>query len=369
MDLLDDVPRVDLDDLVSDDPARRDRAAEALGRGFGELGLVAVAGHDVPPELVDAVHDGFWTATCAPEDHKTTWHHPDLWCQRGWTPPNTERAVVADGAPDFKECWFAAPLPLDPVAAEAWPQLYAENHWPDPAWCAAGWPEAVVDLGARLHAVGTALLRGCARQLGLDEGTFDAVMEGGAHVTRTLRYLPLDDDQVDAGVLWGEEHTDFNLLTVLGGGRFVDALGRAIPRPDEQTGLSLRTRATPEHPRGRQLPGTPPPGHLVSQVGQQLEILTGGRFQATPHVIRAPRTPGIGRLSIAHFLHVHGMHTLAPLPELRTPQAMAAYGPPVLAGTYGIKTLVDIGLAPPEALQGLGYRHYGRLAGYRAAEN
>jgi hypothetical protein len=38
----------------------------------------------------------------------------------------------------------------------------------------------------------------------------------------------------------------------------------------------------------------------------------------------------------------------------------------VLAGTYAIKTLVDIGLAPREALDKLGYRHYDRLAALRA---
>jgi hypothetical protein len=44
-----------------------------------------------------------------------------------------------------------------------------------------------------------------------------------------------------------------------------------------------------------------------------------------------------------------------------------AYSPPVLAGTYAIKTLVDIGLAPPSAIEKLGYRHYDRLAAIRAA--
>jgi hypothetical protein len=43
-----------------------------------------------------------------------------------------------------------------------------------------------------------------------------------------------------------------------------------------------------------------------------------------------------------------------------------AYSPPVLAGTYSIKTLVDIGLAPPSALDKLGYRHYERLATIRS---
>ena len=46
---------------------------------------------------------------------------------------------------------------------------------------------------------------------------------------------------------------------------------------------------------------------------------------------------------------------------------MRAYGPPVLAGTYSIKTLVDIGLAPKSALEKLGYRHYDRLSSLRDA--
>ena len=47
---------------------------------------------------------------------------------------------------------------------------------------------------------------------------------------------------------------------------------------------------------------------------------------------------------------------------------MKAYSPPVLAGTYGLKTLYDIGLTPKTALAQLGYRHYDRLGGFRAAE-
>jgi len=39
---------------------------------------------------------------------------------------------------------------------------------------------------------------------------------------------------------------------------------------------------------------------------------------------------------------------------------------PVLAGTYALKTLVDIGLAPPRAIDALGYRHYDRLEAMRA---
>jgi isopenicillin N synthase-like dioxygenase len=103
----------------------------------------------------------------------------------------------------------------------------------------------------------------------------------------------------------------------------------------------------------------------VVQVGQQLEILTGGTFLATPHVVTAPSTPGFSRLSAAHFVHMHSHQRVFPLPPFQSPEALAAYSPPVLAGTYSIKTLVDIGLAPPSAIDKLGYRQYDRLAALR----
>jgi hypothetical protein len=57
---------------------------------------------------------------------------------------------------------------------------------------------------------------------------------------------------------------------------------------------------------------------------------------------------------------------LTPLGPFRNEQTVRAYSPPVLAGTYDLKTLVDIALAPPAALNSLGYRHYDRLAEQRS---
>lgn len=357
-------PSVDLNDLSTDDPSRLDRAAAAIREGYGDFGLVAMAGHGISPELIDAFFGAYLRFTQQPDEAKAKLNLPDIWYQRGWTPPNTERAVVAGGQPDFKECYFAAPEPLDPIAASFYPEILADNVWPDHGF--SDFQAHFLDVGHRLHAVGLLLLRGAERALGLDEGTFDAITQGAAHNTRALRYLPLTQSEADAGILWGEEHTDFNLLTILGGGRFFASDGSPVPRPDDRAGLYLRTRPTADAPRGRMIRGVPPEGHLVSQVGQQLEILTGGTFLATPHVIKAPQTPGVQRTSLAHFIHVHPMQPLAPLPPFRSPEAIEAYRPPVLAGTYAVKTLVDIGLAPPRSLDRMGYRHYERLADIRA---
>lgn len=358
---LPDVPVVDLVDLVSHDAAAVQRASDALQLAFGTFGLVYVRSHGIDPAALDGLYDRFLAFTARAHADKARLGGADIWYQRGWTPPNTERAIVAGGQPDFKECYFAAPEPLDPVAQTQFPEVYADNVWPDDD----AFRTSYLSIGHQLHQIGLLLLRGCALSLGLEPYRFETMVYGGPHVTRALRYLPLGPEQVGTNILWGEEHTDFNLLTLLPGGRFLDPDGARCGRPDDQSGLHLRTRPTPEHPRGQMVRGAAPEGCLVVQVGQQLEILTGGTFLATPHVIRAPLTPGYTRVALAHFVHVHAHQVLYPLEPFRSPETLAAYSPPVLAGTYGTKTLVDIGLAPAAALDKLGYRHYDRLASMR----
>lgn len=359
------IPTVDLSDLCSTDHVRLKRAAVAVEVAFRSYGLVYVSGHDITPALLDRFYGAYQDFSNLPEAQKRALARPDIYFQRGWTPPNTEQAVAAQGQPDFKECYFASATPLKAEDRVKYPAIYADNIWPD------GHPEfqrGLLDVGRRLQAAGELLLEGCAIALHLDRDAFTKRSKFGPHVTRALRYLPLKAEQVGTPILWGEEHTDFNLLTLLPGGRFVNPQGAMCDRPDEQSGLFLRTRPSAEHPNGERIAGTAPAGCIVAQVGQQLEILTGGRFQATPHEITTPKTPDYSRLSLAHFIHTHTDEVLAPLAPLATAEAIAAYSPPVLAGTYDLKTLVDIGLAPASELNRLGYRHYDRLSTAHAKE-
>ncbi len=355
------IPVVDLDDLRREGGA--DRAADALNEAFGQYGLVYVRNHGIEAERLERFYDRWVELTERSADEKQSWARADVWYQRGWTPPNTEQAVVAGGQPDFKECYFVAPKPLDERCRLMFPEIYADNSWPENA---DDWREDYLALGTAVHEVGMDLLRACAKALDLPEATFSEATEGGPHVTRALRYLPLDESQVGTDILWGEEHTDFNLLTLLPGGRFYDPAGERCERPDPEAGLYLRARATDEHPKGRMVHGRPPAGCLVAQVGQQLEILTGGRYQATPHVITPPKQPAYTRTALAHFIHLHSERRLFPHEKFLSEETILAYGPPVLAGTYGLKTLVDIGLAPKDALNKLGYHHYDRLADARS---
>lgn len=356
------IPTIDLADLRSNEPRRVETACAGIREAFGRYGLAYVKNHDVDPDGVTRLYDHFRDFTARPESDKQRFARKDLWFQRGWTPPNTEVAVAGGGQPDFKECYFMAPYDNDPTLAAQYPELYPPNVWAEDS---EAFRAEYTKMGRSLHEAGLALLRGAALALGLPETTFSALCEGGAHVTRILHYLALAPEQVSTGILWGEEHTDFNLLTLLPGGRFVDPSGSPAPKPDDKSGLFLRTRGTRENPAGTQVRGRPPEGCIVAQIGQQLEILTGGEFVATPHVITAPGVPGWTRDSSAHFIHANANSVLYPLPRFQTDAAREAYGPPVLAGTYSIKTLADIGLAPKSAIDKLGYRHYDRLEAQR----
>lgn len=358
------IPTVDLADIDSGDASRRERASSALREAFGVYGLVYVKGHAVDHAALLRFYERFRAFVERPAEEKQKCARADMWFQRGWTPPNTEVAVASGGQPDFKECYFASPYEPSVELQLQYPELYPANvPTGDPEF-----DEGIVTLGRALHEAGEKLLEGCADALDLPSHTFLEAINGGAHVTRVLNYLPLDEAQVAAKVLWGEEHTDFNLLTLLPGGQFYDPAGQPARKPNDQSGLFLRTRPTAEHPNGMMVAGRAPEGCITVQVGQQLEILTGGQFIATPHVITAPGITEWSRLSSAHFVHAQANQRLYPLEKFRTPEAMQSYGPPVLAGTYSIKTLVDIGLAPKSALEKLGYRHYDRLASMRRTE-
>jgi isopenicillin N synthase-like dioxygenase len=330
---------------------------EALLQGLSDFGLIHIADHNLDQEEIDAFYDSFHRFCDQSIEEKNQYSTPEIWYQRGWTPPDTEKAVIAGGQPDFKECYFAAPLPITNELQLEYPQICAPNVWPSHL---PNFKDRYLKIGQAIHEVGCILLEGCAQALGLDKECFTQRIQGGAHVMRALNYIPLHPSQVNTGIRWGEEHTDFNLLTLLPGGRFFNQDGSHYT-PKQQAGLYLRTRANDQYPQGLRIKGSAPKGCMIAQVGQQLEILTGGRLLATPHEILPPQDPYVGRMSIAHFMHMHPHQLLSPLPSFKTENAIQAYRPAVLAGNYSLKTLVDIGLAPQEALNALGYRFYARL--------
>ena len=95
------IPTIDLAELASSDRAVRMSAANAIKEGFAIYGLVYVANHGVDLALRERVFDRFVEFTNRAPAEKEKLNRPDIWYQRGWTPPNTEQAVVAGGQPSM----------------------------------------------------------------------------------------------------------------------------------------------------------------------------------------------------------------------------------------------------------------------------
>ena len=355
------IPVVDAADLESGGAS----VLEDLRVAFGRYGILHVSGHGLEDAALDALYGDYSRFCAAERSIKERMSRPDLWFQRGWTPPNTEFALAGGGQPDFKECYFACCTELAAADRAEFPEINSENVWPDEPAGMDRFASHYSEVALHLQKIGERVLRACALALDLARDTFVDLMRGGPHVTRLLRYLPLDDASIRAGLLWGENHTDFCALTLLPGGRFVDADGvRLTDRSGFDPaasggGLFLTSRD------GELVSGSPPPGCITVQVGQQLETLTGGVLLATPHEIRAPNTAGISRLSGAHFIHMHTKNVVFPLERFRTNESVARYRPPVLAGTYDTKILADIGLAPSDAVERFGYANQDRIPGRR----
>ena len=72
-------------------------AAEALRHGFGFYGLVYIQNHGIDADALAAFYNSFIRLTNLPTEEKQKLGKAEIWYQRGWTPPNTEKAVVASG--------------------------------------------------------------------------------------------------------------------------------------------------------------------------------------------------------------------------------------------------------------------------------
>ncbi len=155
------IPTVDLLHLHGTSSEQRE-ALEAIRVGYGHYGLVYVKNHLVSD--VAGLYDRFQAFCDRPSSDKQTYNRQDLWYQRGWTPPNTEKAVVAGGQPDFKECWFATPTEIPKDLQVQFPEIFADNVWPDGEENAGGkLAEDYTSRGRELHEAGLALLRGAAK--------------------------------------------------------------------------------------------------------------------------------------------------------------------------------------------------------------
>lgn len=127
---------------------------------------------------------------------------------------------------------------------------------------------------------------------------YNAMKETEKGKGRLLYYFPLSDQaSTPSQDSWTGWHNDSGFLTALAGDIYVDATtGEPVECPDPHAGLSVVDR------RNSIVQVIIPPDCMAVQIGECVQILTGGAVVATPHCVRGAKAPNVARISLPLFI-------------------------------------------------------------------
>ncbi len=296
------VPTIDLRPLAEGDGGVARVAAE-VGRACRETGFFAVSHPPVPEGLGGAVFAAAEAFFALPAERKAAVSIRHSGHNRGYVGLAVEALDPARG-PDNKEAFnVGLDLAADDPEVLAGRPFRGPNLWPD----LPGFRPTLVAYYDAMLALGVALHRAVAVDLGLDPAFFDDKFRRPLATLRLLHY-PAAAAGGAAGLGAGT-HTDYGNLTLLA----TDGVG----------GLEVRARD------GGWIAVPPMPGRLVCNVGDCLMRWTNGIYASTPHRVVSPA--GRVRRSVAFFLDADPDVLVEALPGCVAPGASPIYTPVTVA--------------------------------------
>ena len=302
-----DFPLLDLAAFAAADASGKAKIAAEVDRICVETGFLAVTGHGVPQQVIDAIWAkarGFFDL--APEvKHRVG---PVPGAPYGYLGPGTEALAKSRGEdtpPDLKESFNGGPLSIPPgeTDPDALAFCYAPTPWPDmpgfrAAWCA---------YYTEMEALAARIMEVFAIALNLPQDHFAAFIDTPISALRALNY-PAQDSAPKENQLRAGAHTDYGSLTIL------------LPEPGSH-GLEILT------PEG-DWRGVPPiDGAFVINIGDLMTLWTAGRWTSTLHrVVTPPDWATKRRMSLAFFHQPNWHAKITPLSGAATK--------PVTSGPY-----------------------------------
>ena len=246
------IPSIDLGDSDCS-------VSPVLEQALTTVGFVRVRGHGIPAAQVSALRALLAAYFSRPLDDKLRDAiTPDNY--RGYIPlgffsPNTE-GTEADHYEGYKLHQEIAAS--DPICAHC--DLYGPNHWPEQP---PGLRETVLAYWQACEGVGQRLLTLIAGMMAVDPAWFLTLFDRPLTNMTLLHYPPMAPERDGFGI---HPHKDTDALTLL----FPDTVG----------GLWLRPRGSDNW-----LEVNPGGGELVVNIGDLLELWSGGYFVSTPHKV------------------------------------------------------------------------------------
>ncbi len=285
------LPIIDLVAIERQDPAEIDRLRDALH----DSGFLYLSGHGFAPELVARMFAVARAFFALPLDDRMAIENVNSPHFRGYTRVGNE---YTKGQADQRDQLDLANEREAIELADGDPRylrMIGPNQWPDAL------PElrpVVLEWFDEAKRVSVALLRGVALALGQDATYFDPWFDDFTHDhLKIIRYPGRQVRDGDQGV---GAHKDYGWIALL----LQDDLG----------GLQVQTI------EGEWLDAPPVPGTFVINIGEMLEIVSGGYLRATVHRVVSPDTTE-DRISIPFF---PGPRLDAVVPVVDLPPELAA---------------------------------------------
>lgn len=311
------IPSVDLRDFLSEDPARKQKFVNEIGKAYEDIGFVALKGHFLNDQLVEDLYAEVRNFFNLPLENKTNYEIPDIGGQRGYVSFGKEHAK-GRSAGDLKEFWhFGQYVSNDSKYANEYPENIKVLELPN-------FNSTGEEAYKMLEKTGVYVLRALALYIGLDELYFDPYVKEGNSILRPIHYPPITDEPID-GAVRAAAHGDINLITLLMG-----AQGK---------GLQVQNN------NGEWIDAMAQPDELMINVGDMLSRHTNNKLKSTIHqVVNPPRELwGSSRYSIPFFMHPVSDMNLNCLPECIDEKNPKLFDD-ITAGDYLNERLVELGL-------------------------
>ena len=313
---MDKIPSVDLRDFLSDNPERKQKFVNEIGKAYEEIGFVALKGHFLSDQLVENLYGEVKNFFDLPLETKKKYAIPGIGGQRGYVGFKEETAKGFKKG-DLKEFWhFGQYLPEDSPYKGTYPDNVQVEELPN-------FNSTGKETYQMLEKTGQYVLRALALHLGLDEFYFDKFIDQGNSILRPIHYPPITEEPDDA--VRAAAHGDINLITLLMG-----AQGK---------GLQVQNHD------GEWIDAIAEPDELMINVGDMLSRHTNNKLKSTIHrVVNPPRELwGTSRYSVPFFMH--------PVSEMPLNALEGTYDennpklfPDTTAGEYLTERLIELGL-------------------------
>ncbi|SLN20272.1 isopenicillin N synthase family dioxygenase [Ruegeria meonggei] len=278
------IPTIDIAPLNNDAHPDYDQTVRQVMDACTQIGFLSITGTGVSQDTVDRVRSTvravFAIDEAAKWDQAITRENYRGFIPMGFFAPNdgSGKADKYEGYKLHHDVNVDAPIRQDCP-------LYGPNIWPRQV------PDArntILDYWSRLDSVAHVLLAALETGLGLPARQLRAAFSDPMTNMTLLHYPPQSPDEDGYGI---HPHKDTDALTIIA--------------PDPVGGLEVQTRD------GGWITPDCPPGGFIVNIGDMLELWSGGRLKSTPH--RVVNRSGKERYSFPYFCVPRHDVVVAPL--------------------------------------------------------